>query len=76
MFDILQQEQWRVKRAKCSFARRELTYLEYVISEKGVATCLKKVQAVADWLQPKNIKDLRNFCGLHVTIVSLCNILA
>jgi hypothetical protein len=34
VFDILWQEQWRVKRAKCSFARREIAYLGYVISEK------------------------------------------
>jgi hypothetical protein len=64
VFQILQKEQWRVKMSKCSFAKREITYLGYVISEKGVATCLDKVQPVANWPQPKNVKELRSFLGL------------
>jgi hypothetical protein len=50
--------------AKCSFAKREIAYMGYVISEKGVATYPKKVQVVANWPQPKNVKVLRSFLGL------------
>jgi hypothetical protein len=64
VFTILQKEQWRVKMAKCAFAKREITYLGYVISEKALATCPKKVQAVADWPSPQSVKDLRSFLGL------------
>jgi hypothetical protein len=49
IFQILQQDQWRVKISKCSFAKEEVTYLGYVISGAGVATCPSKVQAVASW---------------------------
>jgi hypothetical protein len=64
VFRILHKEQWRVKMSKCSFALREITYLGYVISEKGVATCPDKVHAVANWPQPKNVKELRSYLGL------------
>jgi hypothetical protein len=61
---ILQQDQRRVKLSKCSFAQRTISYLGYVISEQGVATCPDKVQAVAEWSQPHNMKELKSFLGL------------
>jgi hypothetical protein len=47
-----------------SFALRETSYLGYVISGQGMSTCLAKIQAVADWPQPTNVKDLESFLGL------------
>jgi hypothetical protein len=64
VFQILDREQWRVKLSKCTFAKREILYLGYVISSNGVATCPKKIQAVADWPPPRNVKELRSFLGL------------
>jgi hypothetical protein len=64
VFQILRQDQWRVKLSKCSFAKEEVTYLGYVISGAGVVTCPSKVQAVASWPQPQNVKELRSFLGL------------
>jgi hypothetical protein len=64
VFQVLYQEQWKVKLTKCSFAKQEIAYLGYVISAAGVSTCPKKVQAVADWPVPQNIKELRGFLGL------------
>jgi hypothetical protein len=46
VLELLRKEQWTVKLSKCSFADREISYLGYVISERGVATCLDKVVAV------------------------------
>jgi hypothetical protein len=48
VFQLLQQEKWRVKRFKCSFAKREISYLGYVISVAGVAYGHAMVQAVAE----------------------------
>jgi hypothetical protein len=64
VFKLLQQEKWSVKRSKCSFARREISYLGYVISEKGVSTSPAKVQAVLEWPTPSNVKEVRSFLGL------------
>jgi hypothetical protein len=64
VFQLLQNHQWKVKWSKCSFAKREIAYLGYVISEKGVSTCLAKVTVVANWPTPKSVKELRSFFGL------------
>jgi hypothetical protein len=64
IFQVLEKEKWRVKLSKCTFAKREISYLRYVISAQRVATCPKKIQAVADWPQPQNVKELRSFLGL------------
>jgi hypothetical protein len=53
-----------VKLAKCSFAKREIKYLGYVISEKGVSTCPSKIEAMAQWSVPVGVKDLSSFLGL------------
>jgi hypothetical protein len=39
VFRLLRGEHWYVKLSKCAFATREVAYLGYVISEKGVSTC-------------------------------------
>jgi hypothetical protein len=64
VLQLLRQDQWRVKRSKCSFVVREIAYLGYIISSAGVATCPDKVKAVADWHVPSNAKELRSFLGL------------
>jgi hypothetical protein len=43
VFQLLHQEKCRVKRSKCSFAKREICYLRYVIRAAGVATSPAKV---------------------------------
>jgi hypothetical protein len=50
--------------SKCSFAKREISYLGYVISDKGVSTCPAKVKAVFHWLVPTFVKELIRFLGL------------
>jgi transposase InsO family protein len=64
VFELLQQNQLFLKRSKCSFALQELEYLGHIIGKNGVSTDTTKVQAVKDWPQPKNVKELRGFLGL------------
>jgi hypothetical protein len=61
---LLQQEQWRVKMSKCSFAQRQITYLGYIISAERVSTCPDKIKAVAEWHVPTCVKELRSFLEL------------
>ena len=64
VFSILREHQFKVKLAKCSFAKQELRYLGHVVSASGVSTDPKKVQIIQDWPIPQNVKDLRSFLGM------------
>lgn len=64
VLEILAKEQWQVKRSKCSFAQRKVTYLGHVITPEGVATDDTKIESVKNWPVPANLKELRGFLGL------------
>ena len=61
---MLQQHQLFVKRSKCAFGVSSISYLGHIISEAGVAMDSAKVQAVADWPQPRSVRAVRGFLGL------------
>jgi hypothetical protein len=63
VFQLLSQDQWKVKLSKCVFAQREISYLGHVISQDGVATDPAKVSAISAWPTP-SVKELRSFLGL------------
>jgi hypothetical protein len=47
-----------LERSKCSFAQQSLEYLGHIIGAEEVSTELTKVQAVADWPTPFDVKQL------------------
>lgn len=61
---LLWQDKWYVKISKCTFAQQQISYLGHIISDKGVATDPKKVEAIVTWAIPENVKQLRSFLGL------------
>ena len=64
VLSLLRKDQWYVKRSKCVFTQREVSYLGHTISCKGVATDQSKVHQVVDWPVPVCVKDVRAFLGL------------
>jgi hypothetical protein len=64
VFQLLKKHQWRVKLSKCTFAKMEISYLGFIISEQGVAICPSKIQVAAKWPSPKSVKELKSFLGL------------
>jgi hypothetical protein len=50
--------------ASVIFWLKEVELLGHIISGEGVAVDPKKVEAVTEWKQPKNVKDIRSFLGL------------
>jgi hypothetical protein len=49
---------------KCVFAKPQVQYLGYTLSERGVSASPDKVKAVQNYLTPKGVKDVRAFLGL------------
>lgn len=64
VLDLLQQDNWKVKLSKCTFATRSISYLGHVISAAGVHTDPHKVSTIVTWPTPTNSKELRSFLGL------------
>lgn len=48
---------------KCKFFQTSMRYLGHVVSENGVETDPKKVNALKTWPIPKNLKELKSFLG-------------
>ena len=49
---------------KCSFLKKELVYLGFVVSEEGLRMDSDKVKAILDWPVPRNAYEVRSFHGL------------
>ena len=49
---------------KCDFLQNQTEYLGFDISSEGIKTSPGKVQTIAEWPQPSNVKDVRSFLGL------------
>jgi hypothetical protein len=54
----------RLKAEKCYFAAKELQFLEHVVEKDGVKPEPKKVDKMINYLEPKNIRELRGVLGL------------
>lgn len=52
------------KASKCEFGLTEILYLGHVIGANGVKVHQEKIQAIIDWLSPRNVLNLRGFLGL------------
>jgi hypothetical protein len=50
--------------SKCSFFQKEIHYLGHIISGKGIFVDPEKVNAIMEWLVPKNAHEVRSFMGL------------
>ena len=64
VLQLLRQHKLFVNHKKCEYGKREVAYLGYIISGKGVAADPSKIKAIVDWPVSRNIKELRGFLGL------------
>jgi len=63
VFSRLRSANLKLNPKKCSFLKKEIKYLGYVISKKGVSTDEEKISSVRDWLVPRTKKQVRSFLG-------------
>jgi len=64
VFEIVQKASLYLKASKCEFEVTSMTFLGYVISDKGVETDPAKVEAVQSFPVPTNLRGSRSFIGL------------
>lgn len=48
---------------KCQFCCSQVTYVGHIVSEQGIATDPRKVEAVTRWKQPTDLSSLQSFLG-------------
>lgn len=61
---VLRQHQFYANEKKCAFGQSSVSYLGHVIFARGVAADPKKIRAMKEWPQPKNVTALCGFLGL------------
>ena len=53
-----------LRKSKCSFMRKEVTYCGYVVSKDGVKPMPSNIEAIREAPAPTNLKELRSFLGM------------
>ncbi|EXX59701.1 gag-pol fusion protein [Rhizophagus irregularis DAOM 197198w] len=64
VFNRLKNAGLKLNPEKCYFIKRELSFLGYVISSKGICTDPTKIEKVENFPIPRNVTQLRGFLGL------------
>jgi transposase InsO family protein len=60
----LQARDLPLKLSKCEFHKQRVAFLGYIISKQGLEPDPKKIEAIAEWPEPRNVKDVQSFLGL------------
>ena len=60
----LKEANLRLKPAKCSFCKTQVSYLGYIVSRQGMATDVDKTSKVSNWPTPTTISEVQKFLGL------------
>jgi hypothetical protein len=51
------------KLEKCQFNKKEVEFVGFKISDKGISMDTKKIESIAKWEAPKSVKDVQKFLG-------------
>lgn len=63
VLEVLVANQFVAKLKKNQFRVSRTNYLRHIISGEGAGTDPLKLEAMAKWLVPRNIKEMRRFLG-------------
>lgn len=53
-----------LKLSKCEFGKTEVEFLGFIINENGIKPGTRKIRAIQEFPEPKNIHEVRKFLGL------------
>ncbi|XP_034560089.1 uncharacterized protein LOC117827597 [Notolabrus celidotus] len=63
VLDRLQEVGLKISVDKCQFCQTKVKYVGHIVSADGIAADPAKIEAVASWPRPHNLKALRSFLG-------------
>ena len=63
VLQILRENQLFAKLSKCNFWRKEVSFLGHIVSDEGIRVDPVKIEAVMNWMPPRNITEVRSFFG-------------
>ena len=64
VFDRLRLANLKLKPSKCTFARKSVRFLGFLLSSSGVSPDPDKLSAVQSFPVPTNVREVRSFLGL------------
>ena len=53
----------KLKPSKCEFFKKRIHYLGHIVSNKGIETDPKKIEAIVNWSGPHTVHEVRKFLG-------------
>jgi hypothetical protein len=63
VLDLLRTHKLQVERSKSSFGQPSVQFFGFIVSVEGVSLDPTKVQALAQWLAPHSVLELKSFMG-------------
>jgi hypothetical protein len=63
VLEILEENDLFLKPAKCHFEQREIKFLGVMVGGGQLRMDPAKLKSVADWKQPRNVREIRKFLG-------------
>ena len=63
VLEVLRKQKLYAKESKCEFFRTEVEFLGHMVGRDGIRMMEDKVKAIAEWPEPKNVRDIRAFLG-------------
>ena len=64
VLERLKEEKLLINMKKCSFAKRELVYLGFVVLAQGLKMDPAKVKVILEWPTPRYAIEVRSFHGM------------
>ena len=62
----------KLKPSKCEFFKKRIHYLGQIVSNNGIETDPKKIEAIVKWPGPCTVHEVEKFWVLLITTENLC----
>ena len=64
VLQLLRENKLYAKKSKCKFFTPQIEYLGFIVSHDGISIDPAKVKDIVEWVEPKNVSEVRGFLGI------------